>query len=144
MNPCIHNVYDGFMYDGNYLQALVAMTASATTAAVVGVEMHRVGKILNRSKLFYRNVARFSSQYGRNAINNIGAGVLNGSRLFYTKDYIRLANNLPVAHIAVVRAVHLADALRLKGDALERLGGDNGAHADAVALGDGFARGAAP
>ena len=69
-------------------QTLVAMAASAATAAVVGVEMHRVGKILNRSKLFYRDVTRFSDQYGRDAINNVSASVLNRSWLFYTKDYI--------------------------------------------------------
>lgn len=56
----MRNVCDGFMRCGNYLQALVAMAASAATAAVVGVEMYWVGKILNRSKLFYRNVTRLS------------------------------------------------------------------------------------
>ena len=141
MNPCIHNVYDGFMYDGNYLQALVAMAASTATAAVVGVEMHRVGKILNRSKLFYRDVTRFSDQYGRDAINNVSASVLNRSWLFYTKDYIRLANNLPVAHIAIFWFINLADALRFNYRSLEGLSCNNSAHSDAVACWNGLSKG---
>ena len=67
-----------------------------------------------------------------------------GVRLHHMELGVRLADNFPIAHVAVIRAVYFANALRFNGDALERLGGDNGAHANAVALGDGFARGAAP
>lgn len=122
-------------------QTLVAMAASAATAAVVGVEMHRVGKILNRSKLFYRDVTRFSDQYGRDAINNVSASVLNRSWLFYTKDYIRLANNLPVAHIAIFWFINLADALRFNYRSLEGLSCNNSAHSDAVACWNGLSKG---
>ena len=45
------------------------------------------------------------------------------------------------AQIAVIRSVYLADALGLDNRALEGLGGDHGAHADAVSLWYGHSHG---
>ena len=43
---------------------------------------------------------------------------------------IRFAGNLPIAQIAVLRAVDLADGFLLDGDALHGFNRDAGAHAD--------------
>ena len=43
---------------------------------------------------------------------------------------IRFAGNLPIAQIAVLRAVDLADSFLLDGDALHGFNRDDGAHAD--------------
>ena len=70
-------------------------------------------------------------------VDDGGAGVLHGGGLHHMELRIRLAGQLPVAHIAIVRAVDLANGLLLHGDALHRLDGDHGRHTDAVPCRDG-------
>ena len=65
--------------------------------------------------------------------------MLNGCRLHNMELGVRLADDLPIAHIAVFRAVDLADGLLFDGDALHCLDGHDGRHANAAAGFDGLA-----
>ena len=56
---------------------------------------------------------------------------------------VRLADDLPIAHIAVFRAVDLADGLLLDGNALHGLDGDDCGHTDAVTSRNSLAQGGA-
>jgi len=67
--------------------------------------------------------------------------VLHGSGLDDVELGIRLAGDQPVAHIAILGAVYLADGLLFHGDALHGFDGHHGGHADAAASLDGLAQG---
>lgn len=75
-----------------------------------------------------------------NPVDDRRAGVLDRGRLHDMELRVGLAGDPPVAHVAVVRAVHLADGLFLDRDALHGLDGDHRGHADAVAGRDGLAQ----
>ena len=59
--------------------------------------------------------------------------MLDGRGLYDVELRLRLAEDLPIAHIAVVRSVDLADGLFLNGDALHGLDRDDRGHTDGVA-----------
>ena len=97
------------------------------------VVFHRVGEVLDRLELVAGNVSGGSAEQGRDAVDDRGAGVLDGRGLHDMELGLGLAEDLPIAHIAVVRAVDLADGLFLDGDALHGLDGDDRGHADGMA-----------
>ena len=67
--------------------------------------------------------------------------MLHSGRLLYKEGGVGFAYDFPVAQIAVIRSVYLADALGLYNRTLEGLGGDHGAHTDAVSLWYGHSHG---
>jgi hypothetical protein len=97
---------------------------------------HRLGLVAERLELVDRVVAGRSGKDGRNALDDRGAGVLDSSRLVHMEDGVRLAGDLPVAEVAVIRAVDLADLGRHDIDALIGLGRDARVHAKDLALGN--------
>ena len=97
------------------------------------VVLHRVGEVFDRLELVAGDVSGRSAEQGRDAVDDRGAGVLDGRGLHDMELGLGLAEDLPIAHIAVVRAVDLADGLFLDGDALHGLDGDDRGHADGVA-----------
>ena len=100
------------------------------------------------------DIARRCIEQRGDAVDDGGAGVLDGgglhprgtphTRRLCVEAELRprpgLAGPLPVAHIAIVRAVDLANGLLLHGDALHGLDGDHGRHTDAVPCRDGAAQ----
>ncbi len=109
-------------------------------AAVSAVFFHGFGKEANFFKLVAGYIARRSFDKRRQTVYNGGAGMLNGGGLYNVIFNVGFAGEPPVAHIAVVRAVDLADRLFLHRDALHRLDGHDGGHADASAGLDGLAQ----
>ena len=97
------------------------------------VVLHRVGEVLDRLELIAGDIAGGGVEQRRDAVDDRGAGVLDGRGLHNVELRLRLAEDLPVAQIAVVRSIDLADGLLLDGDALHGLDGNDRRHADGVA-----------
>ena len=110
---------------------------------LLAIVLQRIGKILNGLKLIAGYIAGGSAEQRRNAVYNRGTGMLNGGGLHNMELGLGLAEDFPIAHIAVVGAIDLADGLLFNGDALHSFNGNNGGHADGVAglyiLAEGFA-----
>lgn len=82
--------------------------------------------------LFYCVETGRGFEHRWNTVNNSCAGMLNSRRFFYKEFSIRLAGYFPVAHIAIVRAVHFADTLCFNNWSLERFCRNDCAHTNAV------------
>lgn len=110
-------------------------------AAVSAVFFHGFGKEANFFKLVAGYIARRSFDKGRQTVYNGGAGMLNGGGLYNMIFHIGFAGKPPVAHIAVIGSVNLADGLFFNGDSLFGFNGNDGGHTDAAAGFDGGAEG---
>lgn len=108
---------------------------SAIRAEGSDMVLHGVGQVAMGVQLVTGDIARRCIEQRGDAVDDGGAGVLHGGGLHHMELRIRLAGQLPVAHIAIVRAVDLANGLLLHGDALHGLDGDHGRHTDAVPAG---------
>ena len=110
-------------------------------AAVSAVFFHGFGKEANFFKLVAGYIARRSFDKGRQTVDNGGAGMLNGGGLYNVIFNVGFAGKPPIAHIAVIGSVNLADGLFFNGDSLFGFNGNNGGHTDAAAGFDGGAEG---
>ena len=77
----------------------------------------------------------------RNPVDNGAAGQLHRGGTVHDYGGIRLAIDGPLVLVELVGRIHLTDALGFEGNALRRLGGDDGRHARGVARLDGHAQG---
>lgn len=96
------------------------------------VKIDRIGEIFDRTKLIDRDVSCRSIDHCWNAVNDISTRVLDRCWLCDREFRIGLAKDLPIAQIAIIRTIHLANALRLYNGPLVSLSGDHRAHADAL------------
>ena len=96
-------------------------------------ELHGVGKVLHGLQLVAGDIPGGGAEQGGDAVDDRGAGVLHRGGLHHVELRPGVAQDLPVAHVAVVRTVDLADGLLLHGDALHGLDGDHRGHADGIA-----------
>lgn len=102
------------------------------------VKIDRIGEIFDRTKLIDRDVSCRSIDHCWNAVNDISTRVLDRCWLCDREFRIGLAKDLPIAQIAIIRTIHLTDALRLYNGPLVSLSGDHRAHADALSSWDGL------
>ena len=98
------------------------------------IVLHWVDKMLQLVELIHCHNAGRRYEYGGNAVYDRRTGVLHCSGFNDVELRIGFACNFPVAHISVIRAIDLADALSLKRDSLECLRRNDGSHADAVIM----------
>ena len=103
------------------------------------VKIDRIGEIFDRTKLIDRDVSCRRIDHRWDAVDNIGARMLDRCRLRDREFRIGFAKDLPIAQIAIIRTIHLTDALRLDNRPLMGLGSDHRAHADALSCRDGLA-----
>ena len=83
------------------------------------IQLHRVREIFHRLQLFYSNIACGGGENGGDPVDNGGTGVLNSSRFLHVKGNIRFTFDLPIAHVTVIWAIHLANTLRFNNRSLE-------------------------
>ena len=119
---------------------LCLVNGFAPCSAVV---FHGIGEVLHRLQLVAGDVPGGGMEQGRDAVDDGGAGVLDGGGFHHVELGLGFAVDLPIAHIAVIGAVDLADGLLFDGDALHGLNGDYRRHTDSVARLDLLAQGLA-
>ena len=96
---------------------------------------------MNRFELVGGDISGRGVDEAGQAVDDRCAGVFDRGGLDDAERGIRLAGNHPVAQVAVLGAVNLADGFLLDGDALHGLDRDDGAHADAAPGFDDLAEG---
>ena len=99
---------------------------------ISAIHLHRIRQILNRFELVGGDISGRGVDEAGQAVDDRCAGVFDRGGLDDAERGIRLAGNHPVAQVAVLGAVNLADGFLLDGDALHGLDRDDGAHADAA------------
>lgn len=102
------------------------------------VILHGISQIAVGLQLIAGNETSGCGEQTGNPVYDGGAGVLHSGRFHHMEFGIRLAGDPPVALVAVIRPVDLADGFLLDGDSLHGFNGYHRRHADAVACGDGL------
>ena len=70
--------------------------------------MHGVRQILHTLQFLHGDIPGRGIEHRRNPIDNRGTSMLHGSRFFHKERGIRFADNLPIAHVAVIGPIHFA------------------------------------
>ena len=106
---------------------------------ISAIELHGISEILVGIKLIGCDVTRRCAEKRGNTVDYRSAGMLDRCGLYDVEFGVRLARNLPVAHIAVIGTVDLAYSLLFNCNALHRFDSHDGGHSYAASGFDSLA-----